>query len=134
MIENALSGGGDYDGYLNMVADEGERTLTWGPGMHAEQFQAEITEIFRTTWDIARFWVIYERRDDRQDAEANEIRNGAFKLTRGYAGVIVVTLSLLHKSDHAGDIELIFVCFQQDFHRRNFKVRYEGKFISDQTR
>lgn len=133
MIENALSGNGDYDGYLNLVADEGEQTLTWAPSMHAEQFQAEVTEVLRSTWEISRFWVIYERRDDRQDAEANDIRNGAFKLTRGYAGVIVVTLSLLHKRDNAADVELIFVCFQQDFHRRNFKVRYEGKFISNQA-
>jgi hypothetical protein len=57
------------------------------------------------------------------------IRNAAFKLTRGYAGVIVITLSLLHKRGEAPDIELIFVCFQQDFQRRNFRVRYEGKFI-----
>lgn len=100
--------------------------------MHAEQFQAEITEILRSTWDICRFWVIYERRDDRQDAEANAIRNAAFRLTRGYAGVIVVTLSLLHKRDSLADIELIFVCFQQDFQRRNFRVRYEGKFIPNE--
>ncbi len=129
LIENALSRTGEYDGYMNVVADEGEKTLPWSPGMHAEQFQAEITEILRSTWDICRFWVIYERRDDRQDAEANAIRNAAFRLTRGYAGVIVVTLSLLHKRDSLADIELIFVCFQQDFQRRNFRVRYEGKFI-----
>jgi hypothetical protein len=129
MIENALSSTGDYDGYLNVVADEGEQTLSWAPDMHAEQFQAEVTEVLRSTWDICRFWIIYERRDDRQDAEANEIRNAAFKLTRGYAGVIVITLSLLHKRGEAPDIELIFVCFQQDFQRRNFRVRYEGKFI-----
>jgi hypothetical protein len=130
MIENALSGhGNDYDGYLNVVADEGEQTLSWGPNMHAEQFQAEVTDILRATWDISRFWVIYERRDDRKDPAANDIRNAAFKLTRGYAGVVVVTLSLLGKRDEADDIELIFVCFQQDFQRRNFRVRFEGKFV-----
>ncbi|MDM9621519.1 hypothetical protein A6U87_18130 [Rhizobium sp. AC44/96] len=133
LIGNALAGhGNDYDGYMNVVADEGEQTLTWAPGAHPEQFQAEITEILRATWDISRFWIIYERRDDRQDATANEIRNAAFKLTRGYTSVVVVTLSLLSKHDSASDIELIFVCFQQDFQRRNFRVRYEGKFIPDQ--
>lgn len=129
-IESALSDPtGDFDGYVNVIADEGEQTLSWAPGMHAEQFQAEVTEILRATWDICRFWVVYERRDDRQDAASNDIRNAAFKLTRGYAGVVVVTLSLLSKRDSAADIELIFVCFQQDFHRRNFRVRYEGKFV-----
>jgi hypothetical protein len=42
---------------------------------------------------------------------------------------VVVTLSLLGKRDEADDIELIFVCFQQDFQRRNFRVRFEGKFV-----
>nr|WP_246705387.1 hypothetical protein [Rhizobium sp. WYCCWR 11152] len=38
---------------------------------------------------------------------------------------MVVTLSLLGKRDSANDLELVFVCFEQDFHRRNFRVRYE---------
>ncbi len=134
MIESALSGhGSDYDGYLNVVADEGEQTLTWGPNMHAEQFQAEVTEIFRATWDLCSFWVVYERRDDRKDPAANDIRNAAFRLTRTYDGVLVVTLSLLGKLDDADDIELIFVCFKEDPQRRNFRVRFEGKFIQPQN-
>jgi hypothetical protein len=134
MIGSALSEhGNDYDGYLNVVADEGEQTLTWGPNMHAEQFQAEMTEIFRATWDICPFWVVYERRDDRKDPDANDIRNAAFRVTRAYDGVLVVTLSLLDKRDHAEDIELIFVCFKEDPQRRNFRVRFEGKFIQPQN-
>jgi hypothetical protein len=130
LIGNALSNHGtEYDGYLNVVADEGEQTLSWGPNMHAEQFQAEVTEIFRATWDICRFWVVYERRDDRRDPAANDIRNAAFKVTRAYDGVVVVTLSLLGKRDDTDDIELIFVCFREDPQRRNFRVRFEGKFI-----
>lgn len=54
------------------------------------------------------------------------------RLTRGYSGVIVVTLSLLGKRDSVNDLELVFVCFEQDFHRRNFRVRYEGKPIPNQ--
>ncbi|EJC80187.1 LOW QUALITY PROTEIN: hypothetical protein Rleg4DRAFT_1801 [Rhizobium leguminosarum bv. trifolii WSM2297] len=127
MIEQALSGAYQYDGYLNVVSDSGEKALSWGPAMHAEEFKAEISEILRQTWDAARFWVVYERRDDRKDTETAEMRNVAFRLTRGYSGVIVVTLSLLGKRDSANDLELVFVCFEQDFHRRNFRVRFEGK-------
>ncbi|WP_432444670.1 hypothetical protein [Rhizobium leguminosarum] len=100
--------------------------------MHAEEFKAEVSQILRQTWDAARFWVIYERREDRQDPEGTDIRNAAFRLTRGYSGVIVVTLSLLGKRDSANDLELVFVCFEQDFHRRNFRVRYEGKPLPNQ--
>ncbi|KAA0695431.1 hypothetical protein DTW90_22985 [Neorhizobium sp. P12A] len=132
-IEEALSGTHQYDGYLNIASDAGEKALSWGPAMHAEEFKAEISEILRQTWDAARFWVVYERRDDRRDPETTDIRNAAFRLTRGYAGVIVVTLSLLGKRDSANDLELVFVCFEQDFHRRNFRVRYEGKAISDDS-
>jgi hypothetical protein len=132
MIEQALTGAYQYDGYFNVVSDAGETALSWGPAMHAEEFKAEISEILRKTWDAARFWVVYERRDDRKDPEATEIRNAAFRLTRGYSGVSVITLSLLGKRDSGNDIELVFVCFEQDFHRRNFRVRYEGKFIPDE--
>lgn len=132
MIEQALSGACQYDGYLNVASDEGETALSWGPAMHAGEFKSEVSEILRQTWDVARFWVIYERREDRKDPDATDIRNAAFRLTRGYSGVVVVTLSLLGKRDSANDLELVFVCFEQDFHRRNFRVRYEGKPIPDQ--
>ena len=133
MIEQGLSGTRQYDGYLKVVGDAGETALSWGPAMQAEEFKAEVSDILRTTWDAARFWVVYERRDDRKDPETTDIRNTAFRLTRGYSGVIVVTLSLLGKRDSANDIELVFICFEQDFHRRNFRVRYEGKFIPDES-
>ncbi|MDE8761979.1 MULTISPECIES: hypothetical protein [Rhizobium] len=133
MIEQALSGACQYDGYLNVASDEGEKALSWGPAMHAGEFKAEVSEILRQTWDAARFWVIYERREDRKDPNATDIRNAAFRLTRGYSGVIVVTLSLLGKRDSANDLELVFVCFEQDFHRRNFRVRYEDKPIPNQN-
>ena len=132
MIERSLSGVYQYDGYLNVVSDAGETALSWGPAMHAEEFKAEVSQILRQTWDAARFWVIYERREDRRDPEGTDIRNAAFRLTRGYSGVIVVTLSLLGKRDSANDLELVFVCFEQDFHRRNFRVRYEGKPLPNQ--
>lgn len=131
IIEHALSGAYQYDGYLNVVSAAGETALSWGPAMLAEEFKAEVSEILRQTWDAARFWVVYERRDDRKDSETTEMRNVAFRLTRGYSGVIVVTLSLLGKRDSANDLELVFVCFEQDFHRRNFRVRYEGKAITN---
>ena len=127
MIEKALSGSNEYDGYLNVASDAGETALSWGPAMHAEEFKAEVSEILRRTWDASRFWVVYERREDRRDPEATQMRNAAFRLTRGYSGVVVVTLSLLGKRDSANDLELVFVCFEQDFHRRNFRVRFEGK-------
>jgi len=120
MIEKALSGSNEYDGYLNVASDAGETALSWGPAMHAEEFKAEVSEILRRTWDASRFWVVYERREDRRDPEATQMRNAAFRLTRGYSGVVVVTLSLLGKRDSANDLELVFVCFEQDFHRRNF--------------
>jgi hypothetical protein len=132
MIEQALSGAYQYDGYLNVVSDAGETALSWGPAMHAEEFKAEVSEILRKTWDAARFWIIYERREDRRDPETTDIRNAAFRITRGYSGVIVITLSLLGKRDSDNDIELVFVCFEQDFQRRNFRVRYEGKFVPDE--
>ncbi|RDJ10261.1 hypothetical protein B5K05_13330 [Rhizobium phaseoli] len=133
MIEQALSGACQYDGYLNVASDEGEKALSWGPAMHAGEFKAEVSEILRQTWEAARFWVIYERREDRKDPDATDIRNAAFRLTRGYSGVVVVTLSLLGKRDSDNDLELVFVCFEQDFHRRNFRVRYEGKPIPNQN-
>jgi hypothetical protein len=131
-IEQALSGAHQYDGYLNVVGDAGETALSWGPAMQAEEFKSEVSEILRQTWDAARFWVIYERREDRKDPEATAMRNAAFRLTRGYSGVIVVTLSLLGKRDSINDLELVFICFEQDFHRRNFRVRYEGKAVPNQ--
>jgi hypothetical protein len=131
VIEQALTSGRPYDGYFNAVSDAGETTFPWSPSMSAEEFSAQVKEMLRMTWDVARFWVIYERREDRSDPETTEMRNAAFRLTRGYNGVIVASLSLLGKRDADHDLELVFVCFTEDFQRRNFRVRYEGKAIAD---
>lgn len=130
MIERALTGGREYDGYFNAAGDDGETPLPWGPSMSAEEFLATIREMLQLTWDAARFWVIYERREDRRDADATEMRNAAFRLTRGYNGVIVASLSLLGRHDASEDLELVFVCFKEDFQRRNFRVRFENKAIT----
>jgi hypothetical protein len=99
--------------------------------MSAVEFSAQVKEMLRMTWDVARFWVIYERREDRTDPETTEMRNAAFRLTRGYNGVIVASFSLLGKREADHDLELVFVCFAEDFQRRNFRVRYEGKAITN---
>lgn len=129
-IEEALTSGRAYDGYFNAVSDAGETPLPWSPGISAEEFLAEVREMLRVIWDAARFWVIYERREDRRDAETTEMRNAAFRLTRGYNSVIVASLSLLGKRHSDHDLELVFVCFTEDFQRRNFRVRHEGKAIT----
>ena len=36
---------------------------------------------------------------------------------------------LLGRRSSTNDLELVFVCFQEDAQRRNFRVRYDGKFI-----
>lgn len=131
MIERNLSGTSNDDGYMNIVEEEDERTISWSPGMLAEEFKDHVIEALRLTWIKARFWVVYERRDDRRDAETNDIRNAAVRLTRNYTGTVVVTLALLGRDHDTNDLELVFVCFQEDQHRRNFRVRYEGKFIPD---
>lgn len=130
VIEQAITSGRPCDGYFNAVSDAGETTLVWSPSMSAKEFLATVTDMLRLTWDVARFWIVYERREDRQDPESTAVRNAAFRLTRGYNGVIVASLSILGKRDADHDLELIFVCFAEDFQRRNFRVRYEGKSIS----
>jgi hypothetical protein len=47
MIETALSGAYQYDGYLNVVSDAGEKALSWGP---AEEFKA--ADMVRTLWIV----------------------------------------------------------------------------------
>jgi hypothetical protein len=129
VIKQALTSGQPYDGYFNAVSDAGETTFPWSPSVSADAFFIQVEEMLRMTWDVARFWVIYERREDRKDSEITEMRNAALRLTRGYNNVIVASLSLLGKRDAAHDLELVFVCFTEDFQRRNFRVRYEGKTI-----
>jgi hypothetical protein len=129
MLEQALASGHPYDGYFNAASDAGETTLSWAPSMSAEEFLAEVREMLRLTWDVARFWIIYERCEDQRDPDATAMRIAAFRLTREYNGVVVASLSLLGKRDADHDLELVFVCFEEDFQRRNFRVRYEGKAI-----
>lgn len=130
MIEQALTADYDYDGYFNAASDLGETPLSWGPSMSSEEFLALVKEALQLAWDNARFWIVYERREDRRDPDATEIRNTAFRLTRGYNEVIVASLSLLGKRDASRDLELVFVCFKEDFQRRNFRVRFENKAIT----
>ncbi len=129
MIERCFSDPDDYDGYLDIFGDHTERTVSWRKGRSVDEFKAEITEALRSAWESARFWQVYERREDRDDAGTNEIRRAAINLTRTYGGVIVITLSLLGRRSSTNDLELVFVCFQEDAQRRNFRVRYDGKFI-----
>ncbi|WVT76734.1 hypothetical protein QM996_19725 (plasmid) [Sinorhizobium chiapasense] len=129
MIERCFSDPDDYDGYLDIFGDHTERTVSWSKGRSVDEFRTEITEALRFAWESARFWQVYERREDRDDAGTNEIRRAAINLTRTYGGVIVITLSLLGRRSSTNDLELVFVCFQEDAQRRNFRVRYDGKFI-----
>ena len=129
MIERCFSDPDDYDGYLDIFGDHTERTVSWSKGRSVDEFKAEITEALRSAWESARYWQVYERREDRDDAGTNEIRRAAINLTRTYGGVIVITLSLLGRRSSTHDLELVFVCFQEDAQRRNFRVRYDGKFI-----
>jgi len=130
LIEQAITPGRPCDGYFNAVSDAGETTLVWSPSKSAEEFLAEVREMLRLTWDVARFWIIYERRDNGRDPAPTEVRNAAFRLTRGFTGVIIASLSILGKRDADHDLELVFVCFADDFQRRHFRLRYEGKAIS----
>lgn len=127
-IEQLLNSGIEYDGYFSVADDTGETPLPWGPSMSAEEFLARVRELLEVTWKAARFWGIYERREDRADPDAIVMRNAAFRITRGYNGVIA-SFSLLGRHDASHDLELVFVCFREDFQRRNFRIRFENKPI-----
>ncbi len=129
-IDAALNTGREYDGYFSVADDDGETPLSWGPSMSGEEFLAKVREMLEVTWKAARFWVVYDRREDRGDPDAIAMRNAAFRITRGYNGVIVASLSLLGRKDTLEDLELIFVCFTEDFQRRNFRIRFENKPIT----
>ena len=131
-IDAALNTGREYDGYFSVADDDGETPLSWGPSMSGEEFLAKVREMLEVTWKAARFWVVYDRREDRGDPDAIAMRNAAFRITRGYNGVIVASLSLLGRKDALEDLELIFVCFREDFQRRNFRIRFENKPIPHQ--
>jgi len=131
MIDERLLSGTDFDGYFNIHGVEEELTVTWTRGMSASAFKEQVTDALRSTWRRARFWLVYQRSDSRNDLAINEIRTAAIRLSNNYLGAAVVTLSLLGRTDSASDLELIFVCFREDSDRRNFRVRYEGKFVPD---
>ncbi len=131
-IEAALNTGREYDGYFSVADDDGETPLSWGPSMSGEEFLAKVREMLEVTWKAARFWVVYDRREDRGDPDAITMRNAAFRITRGYNGVIVASFSLLGRKEVSQDLELIFVCFKEDFQRRNFRIRFENKPITPQ--
>ncbi|KXG84230.1 hypothetical protein [Agrobacterium bohemicum] len=131
-IEEALNTGQEYDGYFSIADDDGETPLPWGPSMSGEEFLAKVREMLELTWKAARFWVVYDRREDRGDPDAIVMRNAAFRISRGYNGVIVASLSLLGRKDAEQDLELIFVCFREDFQRRNFRIRFENKPVKSQ--
>lgn len=128
-IDACLSGGQELDGYFNIYGADEELTLSWTRGMSADAFRQEIVDALRSTWDKAPYWAVYDRADQRSELDTNDIRGAAIRLVAGYPGALVVTLSLLGRTDSLHDLELIFVCFQQDTEARNFRVRYEGKFI-----
>jgi hypothetical protein len=128
-IERCIHASGDFDGYLNVAADDRDFSLSRSRSMHADEFQAHLSEALRDVWNAARFWVVFERREEQRDVDINEMRRGAIQLTRGYNNVIVVTLSLLGRDHGSDDLELLFVCFTEDFQRRNFRVRFEGKAV-----
>ncbi|HEV7305385.1 hypothetical protein [Ensifer sp.] len=130
MIEQCFSNSDDFDGYLDIFGEHTEQTISWSKGRSVEEFKDQITEALRSAWEAAPHWQVYERREDRDDADTNEIRRAAIHLTRSYGGVIVITLSLLGRRSSSNDVELVFVCFQEDAQRRNFRVRYDGKFIA----
>jgi hypothetical protein len=129
MLEERLSSTIDFDGYFNLFGVQDELTVSWTPAMSAAEFKHDVTDALRLVWETARFWLVYQRSESRNDPGINEIRNAAIRLSRGYSEAVVVTLCLLGRADNKSDLELIFMCFREEAERRNFRVRYEGKFV-----
>jgi hypothetical protein len=129
MIEERLSSGSGFDGYFNVFGADDEQTFSWTPAMSSAAFREQVTDSLRSTWKKTRFWLVYQRSDSRNDLGINEIRNAAIRLSRSYLGTAVVTLCLFGRIDNKSDLELIFLCFQDETERRDFRVRYEGKFV-----
>lgn len=131
MIEERLSSGSGFDGYFNVFGADDELTVSRTPAMSSAAFKEQVKDTLRSTWQKARFWLVYQRSDSRNDLGINEIRNAAIRLSRSYLETAVVTLCLLGRIDNKSDLELIFLCFRDETERRNFRVRYEGKFVPD---
>jgi hypothetical protein len=130
-VETTILDGSNRDGYLNIVTEDMERAEASERGRHAGEFRDQVNEALAEVKASAPFWLVYRRSENDNGVSANDIRNAAIRLTRGYAGTIVIALSLLGHLDDDGDLELVFICFREDFHRRNFRVRYEGKYVPD---
>lgn len=130
-VEATILDGGSRDGYLNVMTEHMERAEASERGRHAGEFRDQVNEALAEAKQEAPFWLVYRRTEQDNGVSANDIRNAAIRLTRGYSGTIVIALSLLGHHDDDGDLELIFICFREDFHRRNFRVRFEGKYVPD---
>lgn len=133
LIEQRISEPGERDGYLDVLGTETTQSMSWSRGTSVSQFKATITDALRSAWETAPFWLVYKHQEDRDDLGINEIRKAAITLTRPYNSVTIVTLSLLERHDSSKDVELIFLCFRDEVERRNFRVRYEGKFVANQA-
>jgi len=131
MIEERLSSDIDFDGYFNVYGENDELTVSWHPAMNSAAFNEQVSDALRSIWQKTRFWLVYQRSDSRNDLGINEIRSAAIKLSGSYRESAVVTLCLLGRVDNESDLELIFLCFREETERRNFRVRYEGKFVHD---
>ncbi|MDQ0322803.1 hypothetical protein QO002_005009 [Pararhizobium capsulatum DSM 1112] len=125
-LERALSHGPAFDGYLDI---HGELTLSRPRDMSADTFRQHIADELRSVWEKAPVWAIYER-NEKHDLSASEITAAAVQLSANYEGAFVITLSILGRDHSPHDLELTFICFRQEAERRNFRARYEGKFIS----
>jgi hypothetical protein len=130
LIETILHAG-NHDGYLNVVTEETERADASQRGSHSDEFRHRVKEVLDDAKHSAPSWLIYQRSENDNAVSVNEMRNSAIQLTRGYSGTIVIALSLLGHDAGDQDLELLFICFREDFHRRNFRVRFEGKYIPD---
>lgn len=130
LIETILHAGA-HDGYLNVASETSEHAYASQRGGHSDEFRLRVREALDGAKHEAPSWLVYHRSENDNAVGINEMRNAAFQLTRGYDGTIVIALSLLGHDMDGLDLELVFVCFREDFHRRNFRVRYEGKYIPD---
>lgn len=129
-VEATILDGSDRDGYLNVMTEDMERAAASERGRHTGEFRDQVDVALTEAKQSAPFWLVY-RRTESDPVSANDIRNAAIRLTRGYSGTIVIALSLLGHAHDDGDLELVFICFREDFHRRNFRVRYENKYVPD---
>ncbi|WP_275788666.1 hypothetical protein [Pararhizobium gei] len=132
LIEQRLTGPSEQDGYLDVLGAEDEQSMSWSKGTSASGFKATLTDTFRTAWQDAPFWLAYTRTDS-DELGINDIRKAAISLTRPYNSVTIITFSLLGRRDSAHDLEFLFLCFRDEVERRNFRVRYEGKFVASPT-